>query len=295
MKPADTLIVLAVIFVWGVSFPITMLGLNQLPPILFGALRFGMTALILVPFVKPPPRHMMKSVLLFAFTMGFLHFSLFFIGMAGTGASTTAIALNLQVPFAAIIATLFLNDPIGWRRASGMALAVIGLTIVGGEPRILDDIGPFLILISSMLAWAVATAQVKVMEPIGVLRLTGWMALMATPMLLLSSWVFEAGQIEAISNADWTAFLSVAYNSLAVYVFGHGVWYLILQRNKLNNVVPFVLLIPIIGVTTSVLFLGEILTPPMIIGGLLALAGVAIILLRRPAAAADAPLPSKDD
>lgn len=173
------------------SFPVTKIGLDQMPPIFFAAMRFGLTAVILVPFVKPPPRRLMMPIFLFAVTMGLLHFSLFFIGMAGAGAATAAITLNLQVPFAALIATLFLNDPVGWRRAGGMGLALIGLTIAGGEPRLAGHFGPFLILILSMLAWAVANAQVKVMEPINVLRLTAWMALMATPMLLLSSWVFE--------------------------------------------------------------------------------------------------------
>ena len=59
-----------------------------------------------------------------------------------------------------------------------------------------------------------------------------------------------------------------------------------MRRYDINQVIPFTLLVPIFGVAGGVLFLGEVLTLSLMVGGCLTVAGVAIIVLRRPKVAA---------
>jgi O-acetylserine/cysteine efflux transporter len=55
-----------------------------------------------------------------------------------------------------------------------------------------------------------------------------------------------------------------------------------MRRFAVNQVIPFTLLVPVFGVMSGVLCLGERLTPIMLAGALVTIAGVGIIVLRRP-------------
>jgi O-acetylserine/cysteine efflux transporter len=59
-----------------------------------------------------------------------------------------------------------------------------------------------------------------------------------------------------------------------------------LGRNRVNQTMPFILLVPVFGVLSGILFLDETLTATLVTGGLLTVAGVGIIVLRRPKVAA---------
>ena len=72
------------------------------------------------------------------------------------------------------------------------------------------------------------------------------------------------------------------YQSVLVFGLGYGLWYRLLRRYQVNQTMPFLLLVPVFGVASGVAFLGEELTATLIAGGLLTVAGVAIILIRRP-------------
>jgi O-acetylserine/cysteine efflux transporter len=61
-----------------------------------------------------------------------------------------------------------------------------------------------------------------------------------------------------------------------------------MRRFSLNQVMPFTLLVPIFGVLSGVLFLGDHLTRLMLLGAALTIAGIGIIVLRRPRIAAQA-------
>ena len=77
--------------------------------------------------------------------------------------------------------------------------------------------------------------------------------------------------------------------TLVVSIFGYGVWYTTLRRYDIHQVMPMTLLIPLSGLASGAWILGESMTWLMWLGAALTLIGVAIIILRRPRAAA-APL-----
>src|SRR3546814_11537667 len=94
----------------------------------------------------------------------------------------------------------------------------------------------------------------------------GWLALRsAPPMMLLSLWL-EDGQMEALRPAPWQAWAAVAFQVL-VTVFGHGSWYFLVRRYPISLVMPFTLVVPIIGVLSGVFILVDPLTTSMVLGG----------------------------
>jgi len=273
---------LAVTVVWGFNFAVVKTGLSVMPPIAFVALRFAVVGVMLLPWLRWPQRRFPDLVLL-SVILGVVHFSLMFTGMRGLDVATASIAIQLQVPFAAILAAIFFKETLHWRRLTGMAIAFAGVVLIAGEPRLAGNLVPLFLVIAAACTWASATIQIKrIGDDVDVLALNGWVALLAAPQLALLSWATENGQLAAIAAADWRLWASVAFQALLVTIFGYSVWYRLMRRFSVNQVMPFTLLVPVFGVLSGVIFFDDQLTLLMIIGGLCTIVGVAIIVIRRP-------------
>lgn len=285
IRPLHLLLLVVVMVLWGLNFVAGKIALEVLPPIFLMALRWGLIAVVLAPFVAPP-RGRWLPVYLVSLTLGLLHFSLMFTGLRDLDAGIAAIAIQLQVPFAALLAAVLFNDRLGWRRAAGMAIAIAGVAIIAGEPR-LD--GRYLALGMVILAaciWSVASIQIKLMGEIEGMTLNAWIGVFAAPQLLLASLALESGQGAALAAITWPVVLSILYQAILVVGVGYGLWYHLLRLYPVNQIMPAILLVPVVGVLSGVAYLGEPLTPAVVIGGLVTLLGVGIIILRRPRAAA---------
>lgn len=281
MTPRDIFLIIVVMAVWGANFGVSKWGLQELPPLMLIGLRFGLTALFLVPFTRLP-RDKMLPVLMLSVTLGFVHFSLMFTGLRQVDASTAAIAAQVQVPFSALLAAIFFKDRLGWRRALGMALAIAGVVLLAGEPQTSSNILYLGMIIASSMIWAVAAIQMKQLADVDALTLNGWMALFAAPQLLVGSWLLEDGHLEAIAGAGWKGWGAVVYMAVVVTIFGYGIWMKMLSRYQVNQVMPFTLLAPVFGVVAGVAMLGEGLSLLKLLGGIITICGVAIITVRRP-------------
>ena len=282
MGPRHAAALVLVTAIWGVNIVAIKIGLADLPPITFVALRFAAAALVLLPFVRLQRRHF-RPVLAISFTLGTLHFPLSFIGLDGVDASTAAIAVQLQVPFAALLAAILFKESLGWRRITGMAIAFAGVVVIAGEPRLADNLLALATVVVAACIWSFARAQIKLLgDEVDVLALNAWVALLAVPQLALISWLLEDGQVEAVHNASWATWASLAYQAVIVIVLGYGVWYSMMRRFPLNQVMPFTLLVPFFGVAAGVVLMGDTLTLQMLLGGAATIVGVAIIVLRRP-------------
>jgi O-acetylserine/cysteine efflux transporter len=272
---------LLIAMIWGFNFAVAKIGLAQLPPIMMMALRWGLVGMLLAPFVKPP-HGCWRQVFLVSFTLGFVHFALMFTGLKNLDAATAAIAIQLQVPFAALLAAVFFNDKLGWRRALGMAIAFIGVAIVAGEPRLAGVTVPLALVIVAACVWSVANVQIKKMGDVDGMMLNAWVGVFAAPQLALASLLLEEGQGAALAAADWRAAMAVVYQAVVVVIVGYGAWFWMLRRYAVNQVMPFTLLVPGFGVLSGVLVLGETLTLPLVVGGLLTIIGVGVITIIRP-------------
>lgn len=282
MRLGHILALVLVAAVWGGNFVAVKTGLHDLPPVVFVAVRLAAVALLLLPFARLRRRQFLP-ILALSFTLGTLHFSLSFLGLKGLDAATAAIAVQLQVPFSALLAAWFFDEKLGWRRLLGMAIAFAGVVIIAGEPRFDGNLWPLLTVIVAACIWSFCNVQIKQLgDNVDVLTLNAWIAVLAVPQLALVSFLTEDGQLQAITGAGWIVWLSVAYQAVLVTALGYAIWYTMMRRFPLNQVMPFTLLVPVFGVISGVFVLGDPLTVPMMIGGAATIAGVAIIVLRRP-------------
>lgn len=285
IRPLHLLLILGIMLLWGINFAVAKTGLQQLPPIFLVACRFLLVAILLLPFAKRA-HGQWGAIFAIAVVLGLLHFSFMFTGLSTIDAATAAIAIQLQVPFAALLAAVFFKDKLGWRRALGMAIAFIGVAVIAGEPRLNGQYLALSFVITACFIWSIANVMIKRLKDVDGITLNAWMAVFATPMLFAASAVMEEGQIEAVRQADFWAYFAVVYQAVAVVVIGYGCWYWLMRRYQMNQIMSATLLVPLFGVVSGIVFLGESLTVNLIIGGLMTIAGVAIIIIRRPRIAA---------
>ena len=284
MTVADIAIAAFVMLVWGVNFAVAKVGLAEFPPLLMMTLRFGLVAILLVPFVKRPAAPMSRVIGL-AFTLGFLHFALFFSSLNGIDASVAAIVIQLQVPFAVILAAILLRERPGWRSLLGMTLAFAGVLIIFAGAEIHADTVPLTLMLCAAFVWSVANYQIKALGSVDGMSLNGWMAMFATPQLLFASLAIEHEQWNALAEADWRGYGAVAFTAVFATILGYGLWYRLIHKYPMSLSMPFTLLGPVFGVASGVVMLGEPMTLRLLAGSTITLAGVAIIVLRQPLAA----------
>ncbi|MFL3648299.1 MAG: DMT family transporter [Oceanospirillaceae bacterium] len=279
MKPLDTLSAISVAIIWGMGFVIAKAAMEHFSPILLMALRFTLTALCMIWFFRPDPK-LFNKLFWIAFVSAAIQYSLTFTGVSGIDASTAALLIQLEVPFAILLAAVVLGDKLTIRQGVGVSLAFCGAILIVGEPKLANNMRYVLMVIGGGFAWSLGQIMIKMMGVSGGFSLISSVAVFAAPQLFIASYLLEDNQIDQITTASPAAWAAVVYLGMVMTALGYAMWYRLLGLYDVNMVMPFLLLLPVASVIGGYLFLDEILTTKIAIGGLLALAGVAIITLR---------------
>lgn len=282
LKPMDMAMGVAVAVTWGMGLVFAKAAIEHFPPILLMSFRFLVTALALVWFAKPP-EHQLWALFKVTFVAATVQYSLTFSGLKGLDAGVTALIVQLEVPFLTLMGALVLHEKTGLRKWLGIGLAFVGVAMIVAAPSGDIALGYAALVIGGSLAWAAGQVMVRQLKDIDGLSVTAWVAVLATPQLLVMSLIFETGQVEAVKAAPPVVWLSVAYLGLIMTAFGYWLWNTLLRRHPVSQVAPFLLLLPLVSVMGGILFLGETLKWSSLIGGAVVLAGVASIVFERPA------------
>ena len=273
MTPAQMLLALIVPGTWGLGFTLAKIGMDQFSPLLIMTLRFGIAALVLIWFTKPPWGHM-REIFMIALIGATLQYGLTFNGLKGLDASTAVIVIQLEAPFLALLGTILLKEKFGWPRTIGMALALGGVAVIAGKPRLEDNLGSMALVASGAAVWTVAQVMVSRLKTVPPITVLAWVALMATPQMAIASFFVEEGQWQAVTNASLQDWSVVLYLALIMTALGYSVWYHLLATCDVSKLSPYLLLTPVTSIAAGVILLGDRFTTPMLIGGVMVLAGV---------------------
>ena len=265
---------------WGYQFVVIKAGLVEFPPLFFLGLRFLVMALLLIPFVKRPTRREFGPVAAISVFLGGLNFGLFYVGLGLGSGSMSAVAYQLATPFTILLAWPLLAERPSLMTSGGVLLAFLGVVVLMAGPGLSANAIPILLVVGAAFAFAVANVLTKRQGPFDPLMLTGWSALFTVPQVMLMSLFLERGQLATLATADDRGWLALAYTVLIGGIVGFGVWFWLIARCTIARVAPFGLLLPVFALISSVLFLGDRMTPTLIVGALLAISGVAITQVR---------------
>ena len=273
-RSADLLLALVVVVVWGVNFVVMKWGLRSLTPFQLGALRYMCAAFPLVFFIKPPQVHW-RWVVLFGLLQGVGQFGFLFTALkVGMTASLASVILQTQVFFTAVWTWVLLRDKPSRPLVLGMAIAALGLgCLLINELRSGGTGGTTLIglalVLCAAVSWACSNVVVRLAQkenarydPVGFIT---WSSLMPIlPFIGLSAWLDGNARqwldLQTWRNIPWLAWVSIAYLGWVATIVGYGLWTKLIQRYSANRVAPFSLCVPVIGLTTGMLVLGESVT-----------------------------------
>lgn len=278
MKPSDICLALLVVLIWGFNFVVIKLGLQGLPPILFTALRFLFAALPLVFFLRRPavPWRLLAGYAAFQFA---IQFSLLFCGMKlGFPPGLASLAIQLQAFFTIGLAVAVLGERPSKTQVAGAAVAFSGMALVASQLDARATLLGFMLVIAAAFSWGIGNIFTKRMGKVDVLALVAWGSLLAAPPLLLVSLLIEgpSAVTSAIAQLNWMSIGAVLFQAYPTTVLGFGIWSLLMRKYPVATVAPFSLLVPVAGMFSAALVLGEALPWWKMMAGALVMCGLAL-------------------
>lgn len=279
LTPAEIAAIAAIVVIWGLNNVAAKVATEVLPPLLTGALRFGLAAACLAWFVRPPFPDW-KSLALLVLLGGPIHFSLIYLGFSmANDVSPLSVSLQLWIPLTALFAFLLLGERISVPSVLGMLIAFFGIAWMVMDPRAFMDLPAILIGVGASVAWALTTVIARRTRAVSPMKMQGLLALAAFPVMLLGSLIFETGQVAAMQAASPLIWGTVAFGALVSTVVATGLAFWLVQRRETGRITPYLLATPVVSMVVGWALLGDVLTGQILTGAALTLLGVAIVAL----------------
>ncbi|MCH8684658.1 DMT family transporter [Pedomonas mirosovicensis] len=280
MKPLHFAFLMLINVAWGFNIVPIKLALMELDPLAAAVIRFAFLLILCSPALRWVPGRM-GAIIATGLVMGALQFSFMNVayGMA-TNVSALAISSQLWVPFSLILAIALLGERIRWIRTVGIALAFSGIAYLSFDPHVFSERLPLALMVISSFAAALGTVMVRRLTGISPLNLQAWISISSIPPLALLSLVYEPGALTHPLDIPLRVYGYLLFAAGFSSVVGHAGLAWLLQRYPVTIISPFTLLSPLLAVLFSVWVFDNVLTEQMIIGGVIALVGVAIITFR---------------
>jgi O-acetylserine/cysteine efflux transporter len=262
---------------WAITYVIAKPATAHFPPMFLVSMIYLLTAAMLT---RPWRRWRTPFLTLLACaTLGAaVQSALIYSGLARVPASMAILVVQSQVPFAVLAAWAFGQERLNPQRLAGIAVALAGVILVVGLPDAVGETGGLLLIILGTASWGMAQAIIRARSRDSGGELMGAIALLAAPQLLVFSFVLESGQIEAVTGAGWIDWCTVLVLAFAGYALPYTIWYGLLRRYRVDQVAPFVLLMPLTGVLASAILLREHPSMVALAGGAIIVFGLALIV-----------------
>lgn len=285
--PALVKLTLAALF-WGGAFVAGKIALRDVAPVAAAFWRFALGTGVLGwfwarrtgPADLPRTWRGWTGLAALGVSGVFAYNWFFFQGLASTEAGAAALVITTNPALTAVCAGLFLGERLSPVRVLGFALAVVGALVVlsgGDSHRLLSlRLGPGAAFLgAAVLCWVAYVLWGKVVLR-GVSPLTATAAAFAFGTPLLGVGAQAEGGLVAALGASWQAwaallFMGVFSSALGFLWFYEGVAALGAARASV-----FIYLVPGFALVFAWLLLGEAVSGPKLLGGVLVVAGVAL-------------------
>ncbi len=275
----ERLAIFAIIMTWGLNNAAAKVATAHLPPILVGGMRFALALVFLAAFVRPPfpePKKLVGIILL----SGPIHFALIYMafGMAKS-LSPLVVASQLWIPFTAVAAWKMLGETMRPPAVIGLVVAFVGVAWMSLDPHGARDLPALILVVIACACWAVATVLVRMTPGVKPLKMQGLTAIVAAPSLIALSFAVEPRIFERVTTAPPLAWACVAFAGVVSTIGASALLFWLVQRREAGRVTPYFLLTPLVSCTIGIAFMGDQLTPQLLIGGAATLVGVALVAL----------------
>ena len=284
MPPFHILLVVLIQICWGATYPLCKPYVDVFPPMALVAMVYTIVALVSAPFY-PRTKTPQRTLFLIGFFGGALQTSAVFVALKYLPASTAVLAMQAQLPVAIVASWFMGRDKPNLKNAFGSVICLVGIAIVIGKPEATDawfGLGAMFIGVAS---WAIAQAAIPVVAKDHGMTLYAGMSRYAAPQMIVMSLLFEHGQLHRLADVPLGAWAAVPIITLTGFALPYAIWYWLLMRHRIDELLPFVILMPIVSIVVTTTLLGEALPAALLLGGAVVIAGLAVIVFKRRVAA----------
>ncbi len=278
MRPRHILLAALVAALWGFNFVVIDVGLDELPPLAFAALRFTAAALPAVFFVRRPAIAW-KWIITVGLCIGVGQFGLLFVGMhQGMPAGLSSVVLQTQAVFTLLFAGALLRETPRVIQVAGMAIALAGVAIIGLNFGQTSPVMAFLLCVGGAAMWGLGNVAMRKARPNDAFGFMVWMSLVPPVPLFLLSTIFEGptAAVSGLSQMSVAGFAALAYIAYVSTLFGFGAWGWLMHRYDAGQVAMYSLLVPPFGLTSAAVVLGESIAAVDLLAAALIVGGVAL-------------------
>ena len=282
MSKHDIGIGLIVAVLWGLNFIAIKLGLADMPPLLLATIRFIIVCIPAIFFFFFFPVGWRQLIVL-GLTLNVGQFAFLFVGIKlGMPAGLSSLVHQSQAFFTLVFAALILGERWEWNNLTGLIIAAGGMVVVGSQQGGSMTAAGFWLTLCASSSWGMGNVVIrrasKDTPPFSMLSLVVWAGAVAILPLGLLSLLFEGPAVwkTAWDSLNWVTLVSIIYLAYFASLCGYGLWGRLLSRYPAAAVAPFSLLVPIIGMSSAVLFLNETFSLWQIIGAILVMLGLAV-------------------
>ena len=258
-------VLIALTLVWGINWPIMKLGVTGYPALTFRALCMvlglpvlaGVLVVLKVPF-KVERQYWPELFRLAVFNMFFWH-ALAIMAVQSLSSGRAAILGYTMPIFSAVIGALWFGDRLGSRAWAGIAAAALGVALLlwheftnmAGRPL------GVMMMLTAAATWAVGTRMLRrTTLPVPTLAIAFWMTALTTVVMTGLAFGLERAAWRWPTPVGWSA---VLFNALGVFVFAQAAWFYLARGLPPVASTLSVMLIPVLGVFSGAMWLGEVL------------------------------------
>ncbi|HRD70952.1 MAG TPA: EamA family transporter [Legionella sp.] len=281
MPISHVLLALLVVFVWGINFIFVKLGLDEISPLLLCALRFLFASIPAVFFIKPPVVSF-RIVAIYGLIMFALQFSLVFTGMkVGMTPGMASLIMQVQVFFSMFFAIIFLGEKPGLGQVFGALVSFTGIGLVAFHFDQNVSLPGFLCILGAAATWGIGNLITKKIKSTNLIAVIAWGSFVACLPMFVLALIFE-GPASFIASYQHITMKGMSSLFYIVYIstwVGYGVWNWLLSRYPVGVIVPFSLLVPVVGILSSILVFGEPFELWKLGAGILVISGLCINIL----------------
>jgi len=275
MSVRHILLALLVVVLLGLSFIAIRWGVDEVPPLTLTALRYLAAAVPAVFFVRRPQVRL-PILLGYGLAIGVGQFGLLFVAIKlGMPAGLSSLVIQLQVFFTIFLAFYLFGERPKPVQVAGALVAFAGIGVIGLARLDGAALLPLLLTIVAAVCWGLGNMASKAAGRIDMLGFVVWSSLVPPIPLLVGSYLLDGpAAFTAILDMSPRAIGSVAFMAWGATLLGFGLWAMLLSRYPANLVAPFALLIPVAGIGSAALLLGETVSGLEIAGSALVFAGL---------------------
>ena len=277
MTPRQIALALMPPLCFGLGFAIAKPAIAHFPPLFMMLMVYGGIAIVLALTHRQPLRTPWWHIVLIAAFSVTIQGALLFRGLQGLPATTASLILQIQVPIAVLLGWLVGGESLDRRKLLGTAIALAGVALVIGLPSETPPVIPVLLTIAAAFAWALGQVFAQKHGRDGGIGQLKANAYGGVPQLALATLLLEHGQAASLQSATAQQWLMLAFVGVIGFYVAYACWFAVLRQCRMDEVAPFILLMPVVSILAAFVLLGETISLAQLAGGAVIMTGLAIV------------------